>query len=437
MAKRMLVLVSACALVLAACGNVEDSTPEVGESGGELGPVSEEDLQTNVPSDEPGVTDTEIRVGGVASVTNPLGGKYAQAFKGVEAYFAMVNEQGGIYGRDLRLVSQRDDQLANNQQEVQALLSQDNVFAVLPVATLLFAGAQTLAASGVPTFGWTINPEWAGPPNLFGERGSFLCFDCAFPIQPWLAGELDRTRVGVLAYNVPQSSECATGIRNSFDQFGDAEVVFFDNALGYGTTDFSVQVGRMKEDGVDFISTCMDTNGVTNLAREIRRQQLDAVQYVQNGYDHDMVSQFGDLFDGSYVLTWFAPFEVEEPPEAMQNYFEWIDRVGGERNELSMVGWLNADLFYRGLQLAGPEFTQRSVVDAVNTMTDWTADDLIPGIDWTIYHEAQADTGCYAISRIDDGGFTPVFGEPGKPFLCFDLDAPLPDEPDRRSTLKG
>lgn len=85
--------------------------------------------------DQPGVTDTEIRVGGVVSKTNPLGGDYASAFDGVKAYFKMVNssKDKGIYGRKLRLTSERDDQVGMNRQEVQALLSEDNVFAVLPV----------------------------------------------------------------------------------------------------------------------------------------------------------------------------------------------------------------------------------------------------------------------------------------------------------------
>src|SRR4029453_5030690 len=85
--------------------------------------------------DQPGVTDDEIRVGGVATVTqNPTGGSFAPAFEGAEAYFAYVNRtEGGIYGRKLVLSSTRDDALANNRQEVQGLISQDDVFAVLPV----------------------------------------------------------------------------------------------------------------------------------------------------------------------------------------------------------------------------------------------------------------------------------------------------------------
>jgi ABC-type branched-subunit amino acid transport system substrate-binding protein len=434
MGKRVLWLVSAAALVLAACGNVEEGSSDGGGNGGTLAPVSEEDLKTNIPSSQPGVTDSEIKVGGVVSKTNPLGGKYDHAFKGVEAYFEMINSQGGLYGRDLKLAVQRDDQVANNQQEAQALVSQDNVFAVLPVATLLFSGAETFASAQVPTFGWTINQEWAGPPNLFGERGSYLCYDCAYPIQPWLADELGRSKVAVLAYNVPQSAGCAAGIQKSFDQYGDAEIVFTDSALSYGTTDYSVQVGKMKDLGVDFVTTCMDNNGVKSLADEIRKQELPAVQYIQQGYDHDMAREFSSVLDGSYVLTWFQPFEVEQPPPAMQDYFDWIEKVGGEPSELSMVGWLNADLFVRGLKAAGPEFTRQKVVDAINVMENWTADGLIPGVDWTIYHERNADEGCYAVSKIENGGFTPQFGEPGKPFLCFDLENP--GEPDVRAGLR-
>ncbi len=60
------------------------------------------------PVDQPGVTQTEINVGGVASKTNPLGGDYASSFDGVQAYFNMVNasKDKGIYGRKLNLSSE-------------------------------------------------------------------------------------------------------------------------------------------------------------------------------------------------------------------------------------------------------------------------------------------------------------------------------------------
>lgn len=433
---RVVLLAVASALLAVSCGNADTTTQP--ETTAPTGTATAGDLTTRVTVDQPGVTDDEIRVGGVASVTNPLGGPYDDAFDGVKAYFAMVNEGGGIYGRRLELVAERDDQVANNLAEVQGLLSQDDVFAVLPVTTLLFSGADALAAEGVPTFGWTINPEWQGPPNLFGDRGSTLCFDCAFPIQPWLAREQGATKVGVLAYNVPQSAGCADGVKNSFEKWPTAEIAFEDAALTYGVTDLSVQVGKMKDAGVDFVTTCMDTNGVVALAREMDKQELDAVQYMPNGYDHELIGEYGDLFEGSFVLTWFAPFEAEDPPKGMRDYFEWIDRTGGARSELSMSGWLSADLFYRGLVGAGPDFSRQKVVDALNRIDLWTADQAIPGVDWTRAHTEVNPVGCYAISRVEGGAFRPQYAEPGRPFLCFDIDeTPLPEQPERRADQTG
>src|SRR5262249_17079523 len=203
--------------------------------------------------DQTGVTDHEIRVGGVVSKTNPLGGNYASAFDGVKAYFDMVNasKDKGVYGRKLRLTSRRDDQVAMNRQEVQALLSEDDVFAVLPVAVLLFTGADLLGQAGVPTFGWNVNPEWgsehaAGPPNLFGEKGSYLCFTCPGQPVPWLAKQLKAKKVGVVAYQSPQSADCAKGVEASFDKYASADIAFVDTSLSFGVNDLSTDVSRVK-----------------------------------------------------------------------------------------------------------------------------------------------------------------------------------------------
>ena len=59
--------------------------------------------------ESPGVTPTEIIVGGVASITSPVGDNFKYAAQGVKAYFEMVNSEGGVYGRKLRLVAEYDD----------------------------------------------------------------------------------------------------------------------------------------------------------------------------------------------------------------------------------------------------------------------------------------------------------------------------------------
>jgi ABC-type branched-subunit amino acid transport system substrate-binding protein len=375
------------------------------------------------------VTDTEIRVGGVASVDNPIGGKYGDAFVGAKAYFDMINAQGGIYGRQIKLVDERDDKGFNNSTEVKALLTQD-IFAVVPVATLLFTGADDLVKEGIPTFGWIINPEWEGSEenskaNLFGQSGSFLCFDCASPGLPWLASQAKATKIGLLAYSVPQSSGCANGVKASFEEYGDlvgAEVAFVDQALAFGADDLSVQVSQMKEAGVDFVATCMDLNGVVTLAQEMKQQGLEAVQSLPNAYDQEFLEEYGDLFEGSYVRTDFVTFEVpeEERPEGLQQFLDAMEAADATPTENAIVGWLNADLFVTGLREAGPNFDRQKVIDAINQMTDYTGNGILYPVDWTKAHTETSDEdhNCQFFTVIEDSEFVPKFTRPGKPFVC-------------------
>jgi ABC-type branched-subunit amino acid transport system substrate-binding protein len=422
-------------LLAAGCSNSEpeSSSPT---TGGSSAPVNTGDTDENIPSDQPGVTDTEIRVGGVASATNPLGGNYGDAFAGAQAYFDMINDDGGIYGRELSLVAERDDTVSQNQAQTQAMLAQDNVFAALPMASLVFTGADDLVAENIPAFGWAINPEWAGPDNLFGEKGSFLCFTCPSPIIPWMAREIGAEQVGVLAYGTSaQSVECGEGYIAAFEKYPTAEVVFRDTSLNFGVPDLSGEVAEMKDAGVDLVFTCMDQNGVNTLANDMNKGDLDAVLYLPNGYDQEVAAEFADVFEGSYVGIQFWPFEVtEDRPEAMDDYFEWMEKSGGATNEISMAGWISADMFVTGLRGAGPSFTRQGVIDYINTLDDFDAGGIHSGVDWTIQHTEEGPESCFSVLKIVDGAFEPQFGEPGKPFVCIDNDADeVPDQPTYRS----
>ncbi len=420
-----MVVASAVVLLSAACGNSEG-----GSSSGSPDDAGASGSTEKVSVDAPGVTDDEIRVTGIAAITNPLGADYASAADGVEAYFAMVNSEGGVHGRDLVLTEVRDDKVANNTAEAKGIVDADEAFAVLPVATLLFTGADTLVEAGVPTYGWTINPEWEGTEenpkeNLFGQAGSYLCLGCPQPYPPYVAERSGRTKVGLLAYNVPQSATCAEGWQRSIEKWGGpggSEVVFTDSSLAYGTTDLSVQVQKMKEAGVDLVMTCMDNNATVTLAKEMKKQDLDAIQLLPNAYNQSFFEEFGDLFEGSYVIIGYAPLETPEElrPEGLDLYEEWIEETGGKKTENSIVGWLNAAAFVEALELAGPDFDRQKVIDALNQQTDQTAMGMLPGTNWKEYgHWQREPDPCAVYLEIVDGRMTPV--EEDEIFTCFDV----------------
>jgi ABC-type branched-subunit amino acid transport system substrate-binding protein len=53
----------------------------------------------------PGVTDKEVVIGSCAALEGPSSFLGRETVIGAETYIEMVNEQGGVHGRKLRLVS--------------------------------------------------------------------------------------------------------------------------------------------------------------------------------------------------------------------------------------------------------------------------------------------------------------------------------------------
>jgi ABC-type branched-subunit amino acid transport system substrate-binding protein len=197
---------------------------------------------------------------------------------------------------------------------------------------------------------------------------------------------------------------------------------------------------------VQFISTCMDTNEVTKLAKEMKKQGLNAVQTLPNGYDHDAIAQSGGVFEGSYLEPLYVPWEATPQSPATKEFLDYTKAHNVDTVELTEVGWIMGQMFLDGLKLAGPEFTKQKVIDALNTQKAVSSGGLIVPIDWTIGHQdptnnvsVRTKDPCSTVLKVVDGKFVPQFTEPGKPWICFDPDpnAPLPKDPEHKSFAPG
>ena len=132
--------------------------------------------------------------------------------------------------------------------------------------------------------------------------------------------------------------------------------------------------------------------------------------------------------DARKVTRVTSPRLEHEPqiPE-IKKLIESFGKIGKKPSEIGTGGWVLADEFVTGLKMAGPQFSQQKVIDALNTLTHYTANGLVQPIDWTKQHqdpfthpEAQADKECFNYVKILKGGKS-VFGanEPARPWICF------------------
>ena len=130
---------------------------------------------------EAGVADKEIVLGQIIALTGPLAGITPDIVNGANAWFAGLNERGGIHGRKVRLVTLDDGYVpANTLKAARQLVEEDQVFGLLNV-TGTGNVAEILPLLGkekspVPLVGPITGAEVLRkptPPNLFHIRASY------------------------------------------------------------------------------------------------------------------------------------------------------------------------------------------------------------------------------------------------------------------------
>jgi len=449
--RRIAVVVTALALAATACGNSSNeagtttsSTPAEAPSGG-----GEATRNEFVPiSGVPGVTDDEISYAVIGTKTgNPLGNCILDCYvDGIEAYFAYRNSEGGIYGRDLVVGEVIDDELAMNQQKSLEVISSADVFGVFQ-ATLLATGWGDLDQAGIPTYTWGIHStEAANRPSIFPSL-AVPCPDCVRPAVPYLASTVGATKAASIGYGVSENSKvCTKAVADAFTKYQDqsgVEVVYTKDDLDYGLANgIGPEVTAMKEAGVDFISTCIDLNGMKTLAQELSRQGMDdVVLFHPNSYDQGFIAESDGLFEGDIVSVQYRPLESTATGSGLAEFNKWMAQQNSAPTELAMVGWINAATAFDSLLAAGPDFDRASVIAAMNAITDYSADGLLEPVDWTTAHtpytvdqqlERDGSEVCGAYVKIVGGKFEPVAGA-DTPWYCWDGRDPAAFQPTPRN----
>ncbi len=403
----------AAALVISSCSNATTSVSTAGNSDG--------------------VSSHSIVVGSISSQSGPISADFAPIVDGVQAYFNMVNAEGGVNGRKLELKYKLDDASSPSQDvdQARALVDQYHVFAVVGVATPLFSGASYLASHNVPTFGYPIQTQWTSGKSLFGTTGSYVAFDSPQPEAAFLAAQAHATTAAVLAYSISQSSQACQGIISSMKQFG-FKVGFKDLSIPAPAGDLSADVTHIRDSGATFLASCMDVDGDIRLAQQLQQAGVTGLtQYWLNGYDQSYLESYASLMQGVYFLIGNVPFEAPQyhPNQypGMEQYLTTMNKYFPKSvySEVALNGWIAADQFVTGLRAIGTDVTRSRLVAAINKETNFTAGGIIPAVNWTRGGHSFAPAPiCDAFVQVQGTKFVPVFGSSGSVFTCFNWPTP-------------
>ncbi len=386
--------------------------------------------QRSTPS-VPGVSSTSVTVGALMTLSGVLAADFGAEVDGVKAYFAMVNASGGVNGRQINLKYVEDDGSSptNDVEDAHQLVQSDHVFAVVGVGTAFFPAASYLVSTKTPTYGYAVENNWSPAPNMFAAYGSYISFqDSAAPIGYLIKQTLGKQtpEVGLLAYNVAQSSDECQGLNTAFKSLG-IKVAYVNNQIPY-LSPFGSIVERMALNHVNYVVSCMDEGGDISLEDQMHIGGMGSVKSLWfDGYDRSALNQNQGQYANASFLIQHVPFEAAAAyPHAFPGLTTYLNQMNATYpadtySEVAMEGWQSAALFVQGLEGAGKNPTQASLVTATNAIKNFTANGLTTPVNWSVAHSKDTSPACEAFVSVSGSKFQLALNRGTDPWVCFPL----------------
>jgi branched-chain amino acid transport system substrate-binding protein len=204
----------------------------------------------------PGVSDTEIRLGQFAAFSGPLS-SYSAQNKAGNAFFDMINDQGGVNGRRIKIVSLDDGYVPSKTVEVtRQLVENDRILGMyMPMGTPTNAAVHKyLNLKKVPQLFITSGAvQWGDPKNYPWTMGWLPSFQAEGRIFANYAVKTHpNAKVAVLYQNDDFGKDYLKGVK---DGFGDRVKTIIVSEQSYETADASIesQVINLKASGADVL----------------------------------------------------------------------------------------------------------------------------------------------------------------------------------------
>ncbi|MER5442674.1 ABC transporter substrate-binding protein [Streptomyces sp. NPDC002790] len=365
-----------------------------------------------------GVSNDRIKVGGIVSMTTSSGYSKKDTDLGAQARFDRANAEGGVNGRTIDYLGAEDDgqDPAKNLAAARKLVQQDKVFAISPMSSVTFSGADFLQKQKVPTFGWGTLPSFCGPTYIYGYGGCMVPMPGGTISQTWpeglkkVTGGAEGKTVAILANDNDAGTFAIRTYKQSFKSAG--YKVSYAKATVPATavpSDWSAYTKELlRSDGgkaPDVVVSVMQTPYNIGLFTAVKRTGYKGVLTDPTDYDPGLLAKKAtkQALDGVHVLLSFEPFEASTP--GMRQFKADIKKASGGKeiplNMHMMTGYMSADLFLSIAKKAGKNLTVESFQKAANGFSDTgtlVGDRALP-------RGRTESFGCGALAQLKDGAY--------------------------------
>ncbi|MBX6391535.1 MAG: ABC transporter substrate-binding protein [Frankia sp.] len=434
---RLVTVVAASAALatgLAACGDDDDSGgttsaaptvtgevkpgPITGWSDGGFAPdLSSLECSTKAANPTRGITDTEIKVGGLAYLTSPSGSTMSGVDLGAKARFERANEEGGINGRKIDFVGVLDDgnDAARNLDQARVLADQEEVFAVVPLLTSHASYVDVLCNEVVPFFGWGINPGFCGNTIGFGITGCLVAegrrpaaaTTYGIALQSLNGGSAEGLKVAILGSDSQSAVNGVADMVTQVETVG-ADVVYAETPIpAAGLTDATALVNDLMTaaDGAppDILLHVLDFTTTNKVIEAMAAAGYEGKHLTAVGYDPRLAAAGMASMQGVNSILQWAP--AESDAQAVQQLRADLAKYTPDAvlSLPTMAGYWAADFFVRAATAVGPDLTVDALLELLNGGYTHSVEGALAETRWPLNH--VINNPCMSVVQLDGNAY--------------------------------
>jgi branched-chain amino acid transport system substrate-binding protein len=358
----------------------------------------------------PGISNGTIKVGVIqtASGSAQVASDFKWAQQIVQARFDIENAKGGVNGYKLQTVA-ADDQNSEtgNLAAAKQLVEQDNAFGIVEITVFPGGSGTYLKGKNVPVTGWgTASDPFGTDNNVFGDTGGLPNPPQPSTLTMGFLQKLGVTNVGIVGIDDPGAIAVSNADASAAKSLG---LQVYEDNIPIAQTDFTADVAKMKSQGVNGIIMYAAPTQDISIVGAAKQGGLNAKLLMSTGYDSRFL-QVASSLQGVYFENAYVPFEFNLPAsQQMKQAFP----AGAPLGIAQVNSWISADLFVKGLSVAGGCPTRESFINNLRQVKGYDGGGLIQP-----YDEANAlntADSCFYHEVIQGKAFVPV-EQPGQPY---------------------
>jgi branched-chain amino acid transport system substrate-binding protein len=337
-----------------------------------------------------GATDTEIKIGNIMPYSGPASA-YGVIGKTEEAYFKMINAQGGINGRKINFISYDDAYSPPKAvEQVRKLVESDEVLVVFnPLGTPSNTAIQKyLNSKKVPQlFVATGATKWNEPKNFPWTIGWQPSYQSEAQIYAkYLVKEKPDAKVAILYQNDDFGKDYLKGLKDGFG--AKASMIVAEESYETSEPTIDSHIVKLKATGADVfinIATPKFAAQAIKKTAEIEWKPLHLLTNVSAsvggvmkpaGYENSQ-----GIISAAYAKDGADPQWDNDP--GMKKFLAFLEKHYPEGNKIDgsvVYGYGAAQTLAKVLEMCGDNLTRENVMKQAASLKDFEPDTLLPGV---------------------------------------------------------